>query len=374
MAKKEEMSDDFREQITQLSQRIQRMNDSIGTEEATKNAMVMPFFSTLGYDVFNPAEVIPEYTCDVGIKKNEKIDYAICRDGQPVMLVECKHWSKNLDSHNGQLFRYFAVSKARFGLLTNGLEYRFFSDTMKPNIMDDEPFFIFRLDDPSKAGIEGVRRFHKDYFDHEVLTLWSNQLKNTNRIKEVLINEFNEPSEPYVRCILKLVQPVGSITSKMVEDYTPLIKRSIVQIITDKIVERVTVASEPDVVLSEQSDTQQEESHTEASNRVLTTQEELEGFYLIRSMLRPYVSPSRLHHRDSISYFSVLLDDNNRKPICRLWLNRGKKYIGVFDKNKNETKHVIKNIDDIYHFEKQLAQAVSFYDQVKNEEPKNNEE
>lgn len=99
MAKQEEMSDDFREQITQLSQRIQRMNDSIGTEEATKNAMVMPFFSTLGYDVFNPAEVIPEYTCDVGIKKNEKIDYAICRDGQPVMLVECKHWSKNLDSH-----------------------------------------------------------------------------------------------------------------------------------------------------------------------------------------------------------------------------------------------------------------------------------
>ena len=119
---------DFKDQIKLLSERVIKLKENTQTEEATKTAFIMPFLQTLGYDVFDPTEVVPEYTCDLGIKKGEKIDYAIHKDGQPIILIECKHWKEDLTSHNGQLFRYFHVSNARFGILTNGIIYRFYTD------------------------------------------------------------------------------------------------------------------------------------------------------------------------------------------------------------------------------------------------------
>ena len=128
---------DFKDQIKQLSDRVVKLKENIQTEEATKTAFIMPMIQALGYDVFDPTEVVPEYTCDIGIKKGEKIDYAIHKDGQPIILIECKHWKEDLSSHNGQLFRYFHVSNARFGILTNGIIYRFYTDLVEKNKMDE---------------------------------------------------------------------------------------------------------------------------------------------------------------------------------------------------------------------------------------------
>ena len=132
---------DFKDQIKQLSERILKLKDNIQTEEATKNAFIMPFIQALGYDVFNPLEILPEYTCDIGIKKGEKIDYAVLKDEQPIILIECKHCDQNLSLHDGQLLRYFHVSKAKFGILTNGINYRFYTDLVDANKMDEKPFF-----------------------------------------------------------------------------------------------------------------------------------------------------------------------------------------------------------------------------------------
>ena len=118
---------DFKDTIKQLADRIEKLKDNIQTEEATKNAFIMPFINALGYDVFNPLEVLPEMTCDIGTKKGEKIDYAIMKDDQPILLIECKHWKQDLNLHDNQLLRYFNVSKAKFGLLTNGIIYRFYT-------------------------------------------------------------------------------------------------------------------------------------------------------------------------------------------------------------------------------------------------------
>ena len=101
---------DFKDTIKQLAERIDKLKDNIQTEEATKNAFIMPFINALGYDVFNPLEVIPEMNCDIGSKKGEKIDYAIIKDGEPIILIECKHWKQNLNLHDNQLLRYFTVS------------------------------------------------------------------------------------------------------------------------------------------------------------------------------------------------------------------------------------------------------------------------
>jgi predicted type IV restriction endonuclease len=137
---------DLIDQLRGLSSRIATTKSLIQTEEATKNAMVMPFIQILGYNVFDPLEVTPELIADVGTKKGEKVDYAILKDGKPIILFECKKAGSDLHiNHAGQLFRYFHVTAARFGVLTNGLVYRFFTDLEQPNKMDEKAFFEFSI-------------------------------------------------------------------------------------------------------------------------------------------------------------------------------------------------------------------------------------
>ena len=124
---------DFIDKLKQFSKRVESLKDNIQTEEATKTSLIMPFFSLLGYDVFNPDEFIPEFTADVGIKKGEKVDYAILQDGKPVILIEAKWIGEKLEKHDSQLFRYFATCKAKFAILTNGQYYRFYTDLEEPN-------------------------------------------------------------------------------------------------------------------------------------------------------------------------------------------------------------------------------------------------
>lgn len=148
---------DFKDAIKQISDRIVKLKDNLQTEEATKNALVMPFLNALGYDVFNPLEVLPEMTCDIGTKKGEKIDYAILKDGKPVILIECKHWEQDLNLHDNQLLRYFNVSPAKFGVLTNGIVYRFYTDLESPNKMDSRPFLEVNLLDIKDYQIEELK-------------------------------------------------------------------------------------------------------------------------------------------------------------------------------------------------------------------------
>src|SRR6478609_8313618 len=156
---------DFKDQIKSLGDRVAKMKEHISTEEATKNAFIMPFIQHLGYDVFNPLELVPEFIADIGIKKGEKVDYAIIKDGAPIILIECKHWSADLDPHNSQLFRYFHTTSAKFGILTNGIVFRFYTDLVETNKMDDKPFFEFHIDDMKDMQIEKLKEFHKSYFN-----------------------------------------------------------------------------------------------------------------------------------------------------------------------------------------------------------------
>ncbi len=136
---------DFLDALKQFSARVGMLKDGIETEEATKMSLIVPFFQLLGYDVFNPTEFCPEYTADVGIKKGEKVDYAIILDKSPAILIECKWSGQCLDKHSSQLFRYFGTTKAKFGILTNGITYQFFTDLDEPNKMDLTPFLEFNI-------------------------------------------------------------------------------------------------------------------------------------------------------------------------------------------------------------------------------------
>nr|WP_315394477.1 type I restriction endonuclease [uncultured Duganella sp.] len=169
---------DLIDQLRNLSSRIAATRDMISTEEATKNAMIMPFIQTLGYNVFDPQEVTPELVADIGLKKGEKVDYAILKNGKPIILFECKRSGGDLNiKHAGQLFRYFHVTEARFGVLTNGLVYRFFTDLEQANKMDETPFFEFNILDFKERDVEELKKFAKAAFDVGCILNTATELK-----------------------------------------------------------------------------------------------------------------------------------------------------------------------------------------------------
>jgi hypothetical protein len=130
-------------------------------EEATKTALVLPFFSILGYNIFNPKEFVPEYIADVGIKKGERVDYAIIKDGKPAVIIEAKQIGTDLNEHKAQLFRYFATTQCEIAILTDGVKYWFFTDTEVQNIMDLEPYFMVDLAKCSKDDLTDLMCYKK---------------------------------------------------------------------------------------------------------------------------------------------------------------------------------------------------------------------
>lgn len=355
---------DFKDLIKQIGDRVIKLKDQIQTEEATKNAFIMPFLQALGYDVFNPLEVVPEYTTDIGTKKGEKIDYAIFKDGAPTILIECKHWAQNLNLHDGQLLRYFHVSKAKFGLLTNGIHFRFYSDLVDANKMDEKPFLEFNISEIKDNQIEELKKFHKSIFDAESIVNTASELKFITELKQLFQQEINNPSPEFVKHFARQVYP-SIVTAKVLEQFTILTKRSVQQHISDLITERLkTALTKEDEATKEQEAIQAEQTKVEES-KVVTTEEELEGFMIVKTILRQKISLSRISHRDAQSYFAILLDDNNRKTICRLYLNGGKKYLAILDDQKKEIKKEILTLDDIFNHSETLLKIAESYDKIK---------
>jgi len=355
---------DFKDQIKQLGDRVTKLKEQIQTEEATKNAFIMPFLQSLGYDVFNPLEVVPEYITDIGTKKGEKIDYAIFKDGNPTILIECKHWAQNLNLHDGQLLRYFHVSKAKFGLLTNGITYRFYSDLVEANKMDEKPFLEFNINEIKDNQTEELKKFHEAVFDAESITNTASELKYTNELKHLLQQELTNPSADFVKHFAKQVYP-SNISAKVLEQFTNLTKKSIQQHISDLITERLkTALSKEDEKTKEQEAIIAEQAKAE-ENKVVTTEEELEGFMIVKTIVRQKINATRISYRDAQSYFAILLDDNNRKTICRLYLNGSKKYFVTLDEQKKEVKNEITSLDDIFKYSEILHSIIENYEKSK---------
>lgn len=359
---------DFIDQLRVLSTRIASNKAIIQTEEATKNAMVMPFIQLLGYNVFDPLEVTPELVADVGTKKGEKVDYAILRDGKPIMLFECKKSGADLSvNHASQLFRYFHVTEARFGVLTNGLVYRFFTDLEQPNKMDEKPFFEFSILDFKERDVEELKKFAKSAFDLDTILTTANDLKYTRAIQTRLAEWLTNPTEDFVRLVSSELLGNKRFTPAIRDQFTLITKRAFEQLLGERINERlkgamapesVTVADPPvaAVVATELA------TNTSIEPTVVTSSEELEGFHTVRAVVRGIVATKRVVMRDAQSYCAILLDDNNRKPICRLRFNNTQKLkLGLFNAQKDEELFTLETVDDIYNYAEQLKATVVAY-------------
>lgn len=361
---------DLIDRMKDIAARIPKQLEYTQTEEATKNAFIMPFISALGYDVFNPLEVIPEFTSDVGTKKGEKVDYAIKKDDQIIILIECKWSGADLDKvHASQLYRYFSVTSARFAILTNGIEYEFYSDIDEPNKMDSKPFFVFNMLHFEDHQINELKKFTKSAFSLEDILTTASTLKYAGAIKKILDEELKAPSEEFVRFFASQVYD-GRLTQPVMEQFTKIVKEARTQFINERINERLKTAlsaNQGEPSAEELADEEENGEDTSLRDGVETTQDELDGFNVVKAILREVVDVSRVTMRDTKSYCGILLDDNNRKPICRLRFNTSQKYLGLFT-NKNEDKVEIDNVDEIFKHSERLKAVIGEYEGGKVED------
>lgn len=346
----------FTEDLKQFAERVIPLKENISTEEATKMSMIIPFFQLLGYDVFNPGEFCPEYTADVGVKKGEKVDYAILINGNPEILIECKWCGESLSKHGSQLFRYFGTSPAKFGILTNGLIYQFFTDLDEANKMDLAPFLEINLNDLKDAQINELKKFSKEVFDKDNIFSTASDLKYSSLIKGLLAKDLDDPSDEFVRYIPSNVYD-GQKNQKVIDKFKSIVKKSFTGFVNDIVNQKISSALTPE------ADEQPNDTPIldEQKSKIVTTEEEMEAFYIVRGILAGTIPIEDVVYRDTESYFGILYQDNNRKPLCRINLDTKNKQLLIPDENKNFERIYIDSLNDIYSYKNKLITVAKRY-------------
>lgn len=313
----------FTEEIAKLSEQVRKRVDQVVGEEATKMALIVPFINTLGYDCYDPSEVRPEYVADFAIKKAgqfEKVDYAITINDTIVMVVEAKARDQKAEAHDGQLSRYFnGLIATKVAVVTNGIEYRFFTDLRATNVMDKEPFFSFNILDYDSKDLENLKFFHKDNFDESTIKRHAEELVYVKGMTELVGGVLRSPSKEFMRFLLKELSKTsptyeieGQINDKKIQRFEPIVKKaiqsSLVELMTRSITQEMGHSHEdikpviqPDVVEVEDEDEPEAEE-----SKVETTAEELEAFEKVKAI----AASSKLYqlevkYRDVVSYFGV---------------------------------------------------------------------
>ncbi len=351
---------DFVDKLREIALRVQQHQDLVETEEATKNAFIMPFISALGYDVFNPGEVIPEFTADIGTKKGEKVDYALMKNNDVALLVECKKLSADLNTeHASQLFRYFSTTNARFGLLTNGVDFWFYSDIDEPNKMDAKPFFEFSLLDFSDAQVGELKNFSRDRFSLDDILTTASTLKYQGGIVKVLEKEMSHPSDEFIRFLAGKVYS-GALRQTVLEGFVAIVNNALNQFINDQVNSRLKSALQGDDKAPVDSALPEVDPVEIDDSGIVTTQDEIDGFNIVKAILAEVTDVKRVFMRDNKSYCAVLLDDNNRKPLCRLHFNSKQKYIGIMN-GKSEDRIPIEQLDAIFSYAAQIKKTFADY-------------
>lgn len=350
---------DFIDELKQFSKRVETVKDNIQTEEATKTSIIMPFFAMLGYDVFNPNEFCPEYTADVGIKKGEKVDYAILRNGTPIILIEAKWIGENLQKHDSQLFRYFGTSKAKFAILTNGQIYKFYTDLEEPNKMDEKPFLTIDILDIKEPQVAELKKFCKSNFDIDAIFDIASELKYVNAFKSLFLQQLQNPTDDFVKLFLNDIYS-GVKTQNVVDKFRPILKKSLNQCITETMNDKIKTVLDKNETNDEEMQSSEPEDQKREKN-IITTNEELEGYFIVKNILQNIAPMQDIFYRDTESYMNVLYKDNRNKWICRFVFTETQKYVLIPDESKKAVRHDIKNVYDIQKYKDELIDALKRY-------------
>lgn len=363
---------ELEDKINQVADKIRKLKDTIQTEEATKTAFIMPFISdVLGYDVFDPSEVVPEFTADVGTKKHEKVDYALVLDGTVQILIECKQIGSPLTLNNAsQLFRYYACTEARIGILTNGQVWNFYMDIDAPNKMDSKPFLVLDLLDVDKTLLPKLEKLTKPSFDLGSIASSAEEMKYVSALKREIADEFASPSDDFVKLLSKRVYD-KPIRQSALDKFRPLVEKALKRYLADQVNNRLATAlgadgekADGDKADGESGDGAAEDHSGDidetCGDGIVTTDEEIAAYRIVKAIACSEVAPERVTMRDAKSYCAVFLDDNNRKPVLRLYFNSSQKKIAVFEDGSILSKEPIESLDDIYRFTDAIRKEVRY--------------
>lgn len=370
----------FEDEIRRLADSVSLLRERVATEEATKHALVLPLVQSLGFNVFDPHEVEPEYNADFGETKGWKADYTLKASDQPVIIVECKSVSNNLSGVVPQLGRYFPHTKARIGVLTNGILYRFFTDQNETNIMDEEPFWEFSLESFSDRDLEQLEKFTKGTDVTDAVTAAS-RLKYIVGMKETLSKQYHNQADDKANDAFAewLARPLLPSRSRMTDEIKEMARLALHEFVEDLVLGRLRGNQQPAPVSDEAASVPEvdepveelaDESNAEDTEQkalIVTTDEELEGYEIVKAVVGEVVDGERVTIRDAQQYCAVLLDDNNRRPLCRLHFNRSQKYIGLFDGSRTtsgtqtEMRYPIETLQDIHNYAEQIRETARRY-------------
>lgn len=353
---------DFVERIEDVSKRLKNFDGLNTNEEATKSGLVMPFIAALGYDVFNPNEVAPEYSAPIGQHKDARVDYAILADGKPIIIIECKALGVPLETKQcNQLQLYFHGTESRIAILTDGNRYLFYSDLDAPNKMDAKPFMEIELANLDKSLIPELRKLAKGKFDCDSILTTAQELKYNREFRVVMEQQFKEVDEDFLSVFVRRVYD-GKQTNNALARFKPILQSALSQFLDDEIDRRLDEAKRKPKI-DEQVQQQQEQREPEQQqSKISTTPLELEAFYLVKSLLVGIIEPERIAMRDAINFCNILLDDSIQKPIFRLYFNNESKLrVATFDNQKNEEKIDINTLDDILTLAEKIRQRAKAY-------------
>lgn len=340
----------FEQKIKEFSIRIGEIKTNISTEEATKTAIILPFFALLGYDVFNPMEFVPEFVADVGIKRGEKVDYAIVKNAVPTILIEAKSINKKLEKHDSQLFRYFGTTKARLAILTNGIQYRLYTDIEEANKMDQTPFYEFNLLNLSDDDISEIQQLERERFDETKMFENASILKYSNIFKSQIEAELLSPSDDFVRYFLKSSYK-GVKTQAVVDKFAPVLRKAIGTYVNDLVKQNLTNmvnASGYAVV------TAPEPKKNEA------TALEIDCVVFIKSLLNDIVDMETITYKKTESYIAILLNNNVRKWIARLVVNDTQISLSL-PGDTSEQKRKISSLQELESYKAELIKSLEKY-------------
>ncbi|WP_342375392.1 type I restriction endonuclease [Myxococcus stipitatus] len=308
------------EDLRLLSEQVRKRQAFIKGEEATKQALILPFIQALGYDIYDPTETQPEYVADFAKKRGgvmEKVDYALHLKGQPSLFIECKAADAAPEDHDGQLARYFnATPSVRLGIVTNGTRYRFFTDLQSPNVMDTTPFLEFNVLAFTDRDLDLLRPFTKEFFDASSIQGHAEEIIFVGKVTALINELLRNPSESFVRFLLTEVELVsGRVTRSVVERFIPIVKKSIqttlLDMMTKSIQQEIAQPNAQNAPApgppSPAEALQRAAEAGESAPQIETTELELEIFRIVQKQCAESTLKQTIGYKDSTTYFGINL-------------------------------------------------------------------
>ncbi|MFV8941822.1 type I restriction endonuclease [Moellerella wisconsensis] len=325
--------ENFKLKLKNHVEHVKHVGQHCTTEETTKQALILPFLEILGFSPYDPQKVKAEYGADFpGVKANERVDYALFCQSVPVMFIEAKCYFEKLDNHCPQLSRYFnSTPEVTISAITNGLEWRFFTDLKQKNVMDPTPFLRIRMDEISDADAGQLFRFRHDKFKPEALRTLAEESVYLSAFTKTISSSLRDVDSEFVRYVASKSNVERQLNQRFIDSITPLVKQAVERSVSAMVVSglsgKFNYGEEPVEIVPEGSQEQTElKDIIDPDNpNIVTTTTELTLFEKIKQI----TGCEEIEYKDTESYFGVLYQGKVNRWIVRFYDKKNSSYITV---------------------------------------------